>query len=575
MFVRLGMIRGKRVFTAQTVLFTGVTLVTAYLTLVPLAITFYASFRTSPPGLSSSLTLANYIRAFSSESLLEAIANSVFFAVCSATLSLTLGTILAWITERTDTPFKRLVYAGAAMSIIAPGVLIMISWVLLLSPKIGLLNIWLREALRADWFSLNIFSMGGIIWAFGSDHFPLAFLLMAAGFRSMDPELEEASVISGASASQTYLRITGRLLLPYILAAWLLLFIRGMETFEAPAILGFPAKIFFLSTEIYFAVNTTPPDYNLATSYSVIYLCIALVGIGLYLRATRESERYATVTGKGYKPRIVSMGRWKWSLALLGQAILAVSIWLPLLTIAWASLLPWYMAPSTQALGHVSLDNYRWILSFPVAQRAFINNLLVGLGSATSVVLLTGVIAWIVIRTKIPGRKLLDVIAFAPISFPGIVVGLSILWLYLLLPVPIYGTLWVLFLAYVGKYTPISMRACYAGLSQVQAELEEASSASGASWGQTFSRIVTPLIFPSLLVGWVYVLSLSFKVLSLPILLAGPGNEVLPVLIFDLYDGGEYTKLNALGVLLISFIALFSLLARAVGQRIGVDHWKT
>ncbi|MFQ5903260.1 MAG: ABC transporter permease [Candidatus Binatia bacterium] len=561
----------NRFLTPQALLFTGVTFLTAYLTLIPLMVTLYGSFRTSPPGLPSSLTLANYVRAFSSESLLGAIGNSVFFASCSATLSLVLGTFLAWITERTDAPLKRLIYAGAAMSIIAPGVLIMISWVLLLSPQIGLLNLWLKQIPGLDAFSLNIFSMGGIIWAFGSDHFPLAFLLMAAGFRSMDPALEEAAFVAGSGPTQTQFRITAWLLLPYSLAAWMLLFIRGIETFEAPAILGLPAKIFFLSTEIYFAVNTSPPDYNLATTYSVVYLLVAFVGMGIYLRVTRASERYATITGKGYRPRIFQMGRWRWPLACVGQLLLALSIWLPLLIILWASLLPWYSSPSMDALGRVSLENYRWILNFPVVRRAFLNNLIVGTGSATSVVLLTSVIAWIVIRSRIPGRKLLDVLAFAPICFPGIVVGLSILWLYLLLPIPIYGTLWMLFLAYTGKYTPISMRACYAGLSQVHSELEDASSACGAGWGQTFFRIVTPLIFPSMIVGWVYVLSLTFKVLSLPILLSGPGNEVLPVLIFDLYDGGDYTKLNALGVLIIGFVTMLSLAARTVGYRIGID----
>ncbi len=565
----------NRFLTPQALLFTGVTLLTAYLTLIPLLITFYGSFRTSPPGLPSSLTFSNYVRAFTSESLLEAIGNSAFFAACAATLSLILGGFLAWITERTDTPLKRVVYAAAAMSIIAPGILIMISWVLLLSPQIGLLNLWIRQVPGFDNFSLNIFSMGGIIWAFGSDHFPLAFLLMAAGFRSMDPALEEAAYVAGSGPAQTQFRITARLLLPYSFAAWMLLFIRGIETFEAPAVLGLPARIFFLSTEIYFAVNTSPPDYNLATTYSVVYLLVAIVGMGLYLRTTRASERYATITGKGYRPRIFHMGRWRWPLAGVGQILLTLSIWLPLLVILWASLLPWYSAPSMEALSRVSLENYQWILNFPVAQRAFTNNLVVGVGSATSVVLLTAIIAWIVIRTRIPGRKLLDVLAFAPICFPGIVFGLSILWLYLLLPIPIYGTLWMLFLAYVGKYTPISMRACDAGLSQVHTDLEDASSACGAAWRQTFFRIITPLIFPSMLVGWVYVLSLTFKVLSLPILLSGPGNEVLPVLIFDLYDGGDYTKLNALGVLIIGFVTILTLLARTFGYRIGIDNMRS
>jgi iron(III) transport system permease protein len=219
-----------------------------------------------------------------------------------------------------------------------------------------------------------------------------------------------------------------------------------------------------------------------------------------------------------------------------------------------------------------SLKNYRELANYEAIGRAFWNNLIVGAGSATLAVFFTAVIAWIVARTKIPGRKLLDVLAFSPIAYPGIVFGLALMWLYLTVPIPVYGTLWILLIAYVSKYMPLCMRACSASIHQVHRELEEASQVSGAPWWSTFRRIVVPLILPGLLVGWVYVLTLTFKVLSLPILLGRPGTEVVPVLIFEMYEAGEYTQLNALGVVVVALVTAVSLLVRRVSRRFGMEE---
>ena len=220
----------------------------------------------------------------------------------------------------------------------------------------------------------------------------------------------------------------------------------------------------------------------------------------------------------------------------------------------------------------MSLDNYRWLMTYDTVLRALKNNLVVGLGSATIAAFLTSVIAWIVIRTEIPGRRLLDALAFAPIAIPGILFGLALIWLYLTIPIPVYGTLWILLIAYVSKYMPIPMRACSAAITQVHKELEDASEMCGGSWWFTFSRVLVPLIMPGLFVGWVYVLTLSFKVLSLPVLLGSAGNEMVPVLIFDLYEGGQYTRLNALGVVVIAIVTLMTLLARRISKRFGIEE---
>jgi iron(III) transport system permease protein len=549
-----------------------VVLTVIYLTVIPIAMVIYGSFQSAAPGSPGVFTLKNYTRAFQSPNLYQAITSSLIFALGGGSLAFVIGCFLAWITERTNTPLKGLIYAAVFAEIMIPGILESISLVLLYSPKIGLVNVYLMELFGLAGPPVNIYSMGGMIWAFGAGSFSTAFLLMAAAFRSMDPALEEAAIISGSGLLKTTFQITLRLILPSMLATWLLLFVRGIETFEEPAILGLPAGITVLATEVYLATREVPTDYNLAATFAMVYLVVAVVGLYIYFRATRYSEAYAVIRGKGFRPLMIDLGAWRYLTAVIAIVILAAVFFLPVMVILYTSFLPWYGPPSAQMLKLMSLDNYRWLLGYETILRAFQNNLIVGAVSATVAVFLTSVIAWIVLRTEIPGRKLLDALAFSPIAYPGVVFGLSLMWLYLTVPIPVYGTLWILIIAYVSKYMPICMRACSAALTQVHKELEEASQVSGASWGRTFGSVLVPLILPGMFVGWLYVLTLTFKVLSLPILLGHAGTEMIPVLIFDLFEGGQYTRLNALGVVVVLLVGTISLIARRITQRVGLEQ---
>jgi iron(III) transport system permease protein len=556
----------------RSVLLIGIAAVVVYLTLIPILMVIYGSFQDGPPGAQSAFTTKNYVKAFSNPNLYRSTLNSLVFALGGGSLAFAIGCFLAWITERTNSPLKGFIYASVFTEIMIPGILESISLVLLYSPKIGLVNITLMSLFGLETPPFNIYSMGGMIWGFGSGSFTTPFLLMAAAFRSMDPALEEAAMISGTGILRTLTQVTLRLILPAMLATWLLLFIRGVETFEEPAILGLPAGITVLATEVYLTTREVPTDYNLAATFAMVYLVIALGGLAIYFRATRFAEKYAVITGKGFRPFVIDLGPWRYFTSTLALTILAVVLFLPILVILYASFLPWYAPPSAKMFNIMSLDNYRWLLSYDVILRAFQNNLIVGIGSATLAVFFTSVIAWIVIRTNIPGRKLLDVLAFSPIAYPGIVFGLALMWLYLTIPIPVYGTLWILLIAYVSKYMPICMRACSSSIMQIHKELEDASQVSGASWWYTFSRVLVPLILPGLFVGWVYVLTLTFKVLSLPLLLGHAGTEVIPVLIFDLYEGGQYTRLNALGVVVVILVTTISLIARRLSRRFGLEE---
>jgi len=415
--------------------------------------------------------------------------------------------------------------------------------------------------------------MWGMIWAFGADNITLPFFFMAAAFRSMDPSLEEAAQVSGMGPFRVFWHVNVKLMIPSILAIWLLLFVRGIESFEAPAVIGIPAEIKVFATQIFLALSVTyPPEYNLAGTYATLYLVIAVLGVLLYLQVTSASEKYTTITGKAYRPRRQDLGRWRYLTLAISLLILFIVVVLPVLMVAWVSLLPYYSRPSAHLLSLLTLRNYSVILNLDVFYSALINNIVAGVSSATIAVLLSAGISWVVIRTKFSGRKLLDVLAFTPIAIPGVVMGLALIWMYLTVPIPVYGTLWILVIGYVTKFIPIALRACHSSLLQIHPELEEASEISGSSWPRTFGRVLLPLMIPGLLVGWFYVLTLTFKVLSIPVLLSHVGTQVFPIVLFQFYSSGRFGELCALGTILIGILTLVAGVARFVSGQFGVQE---
>ena len=547
--------------------------IVVYLTLIPLIMILYGTFRDGPPGTAASFTLANYSRAYGDLTILQLGLNTMVFAVGAALVSFGFGSFLAWLTERTDTPLKGTIYGLALFPFVIPGILTTIAWVLLLSPKIGLINRFFVEELGFAGAPINLYSMGGMIWVFGIDNITLPFFLMAAAFRSMDPSLEEAGRASGMSALSTFWHVNFKLMIPTIFAVLLLLVVRGIETFEVPAVIGLPAEIKVYASEIFLALRMyQPPDYNLAGAYSTFYLVVASVGVALYLKATSASERYATITGKGYRTRIQNLGPWRYFTLSLALLILFIGVILPFLVVALTSVVPIYQRPSWELVSALTLDNYRVVLGLDQFYQSLVNNVIVGIVSATAAALLAAAVSWVVVRTKLRGRKLLDIIAFTPMAFPGIVIGLALLWMYLTLPIPVYGTLWILVIAYVTKYTPITLRSCHAALLQLHPELEEASVISGSSWFRTFVRVVLPLIMPSLTAGWFYVLALTFKALSLPVLLSHLGTEMLPVVIYGFYESGRFSELSALGVLLVAGLSVIALATRMFASQFSVQE---
>jgi len=543
----------------------------AWLTLVPFVFLVWESFLTpETASKAAQFTLDNYRVAYSSTETLRLFSNSLLFALGTSALSFTIGTGFAWINERTDTPFKALFYAFSLIPLVIPGILFTVAWILLASPKIGILNLVLQSWFDTKTVFFNIYSLAGMVWVDGLHYSPIAFLLMTAAFRSMDPSLEESALMSGASVLYIARNITLKLAWPAVLASLLILFVRALESFEVPALLGLPVGLEVYTSSIYQAIHKYPSEVGLASSYAITLLLITSICIYLQSRLSNEASRFSTVTGKGFRPRVIQIGRWRYVTAALFISYFFAVVALPFFVLIWSSLQKFYSVPSAEALSRLTLDAYRTVLSYPNFVRSVSNNVLLSITCATIIMLLSSVLCWIVVRTKIPGRWLIDNLASMPLVFPGIVLGLAIMVCYLTIDIGIYGTIWILLVAYITRFLPYGMRYNTGSMLQIHKELEESAAMSGASWTMTFRRIILPLLKPGLLAGWIYIVIVSMRELSSSILLYSPGSEVVPIMIWELWQNGQYVELSALGVMLIGALFFLVMTAQLIGRRFGI-----
>jgi iron(III) transport system permease protein len=561
----------NRPLDARVLILPGAALLVAYLTVVPLGMLVYGSLRSGAVGEpGATYTLANYTRAYLDPALGRLFLNSVVYATGTCLVSFLIGTYLAWVTERTNTPLRGLIAVTALLPFIIPGILNTISWLLLLSPQIGLINLLVRGVFGLSAGPFDVYTLGGMIWVEATHLYPLVFLLMAAAFRSMDMSLEEASIVAGSRTFTTLRRVTLPLMRPAMMSTLLIMFVRAIESFEVPALIGIPARVPVFTSRIFLAIHQFPSDFGLAGSYAITLLVLSTAGVVLYTRMTRQGERFATITGRGYRPRVVDLGRGRYATCAGALLIFAITVALPVFVLLWASLTPYYGVPSWALLQQATLEAYRYVLSYPMARQAFTNSFSLAAGSATAVMLLTSVVAWITVKSRIPGRALLDSLAFIPIAFPGIVLGVSLIWVSLALLPVLYGTLWLLLIAYVTRFMPYGIRAASSSMIQIHDELAEAALASGGSWRQAFQRIILPLLMPGFVAGWIYVSIVSLRELSTSILLYSPQSIVLSILAFDMWEGGQYNYVAALGVLMVLLLVVMAVVARRLGARIGL-----
>jgi iron(III) transport system permease protein len=558
------------------IVFVCLVVILIYQVLLPFLLIIWTSLKVAHPGdpefLQLSFTTANYFRAFAIREFWEASLNTFYFASVSTLFSFVLGTFLAWTVVRTNTPLAPLIGMITLGRIIIPGVIITISWILLASPSIGILNYFITETTGVRRF-FNIYSFWGMVWVQSLEMAPLSYLLMSAALQSTDPRLEEASAIAGAGAWSTFYRVSLPLILPATAASALLLFIQTVESFEVPLLLGGRARVPVYTTEVYFNTSRTPTDWGLASTYSMMLLVLSMALLFVYFRLVRHTERYQTITGKDFKPRRIDLGAWRYVTCALSLLLVFLITGLPFIMMLYASLMPRFQPPTLEAFRDVTLINYRSLLAdWNYSVRPLWNSTLLGVGSASVVMLLVAAISYFVNKSRIRGRKILDFLGFAPIALPSVVLGTAFLWFYLLVPLPVIGSLTIIGLAYLTRYMPYALRFVSTSMVQIHTELEEAAAVAGGTWWKNLYRIYLPLLRPGLMAGWFWVMVHAYRELTIALMLARSRNRTAAVIIFDLWSNGSFPQLSAFGVLMFVILIVLVTVGQTVGKRFGVQE---
>ena len=507
------------------------------------------------------MSFDNFAEVMSGRLYVNALKNSLILGAWTGLFSLVIGVSLAWAVSRTDVPAKALIQMTASLSYLSPPFLTAIAFVYLFSPNAGLINVLTRDVLGLSFLTFDIFSMTGLVLVTVLHTFPFVYLLASTALLSVDASYEEAAQILGASKLRTALTVTAPLVAPAILSGTLLAFVNAIALFGSQAIIGLPGRIVTLPTRIY-ALFDYPPEYGLASALSLLFVIITV--IALYLqRAFLARRSYVTLAGKGARPQLMNLGPARW--LVFGFVVLTfiVAIILPYSTLIAVSFSKSWGLDFWKGL---TLANYKFILfEYNVTQRAILNSLGLATVAATIAVLLGAIIGWIDLRTRIPGRKLLDYFALIPLGLPGIVVAVALIQFWLAMPFALYGTLAILLLAYVGRYIPLGVRAANSSLRQIDPSLEESAQILGASWLTTMREVTLPLIRPGLFAGWLLVFVPVIQELSASILLFSSSSITLAVAVYNLYETGYIEPVAALAIVNMLIIGAAIFVANKLG----------
>jgi iron(III) transport system permease protein len=528
------------------------------LVVLPLAFLLVGSFKgAGGPSLDA------YSEVLTGRLYVSALKNSLILGAWSGLFSLLIGLPLAWAVARTDVPAKPLFQVTATLSYLSPPFLTAIALTYLFSPNAGLINVLMRDVLGAPWLTFNVFSMPGLVLVTVMHTFPFVYLLASSALQSVDASYEEAAQILGASKLRTAFSITAPLVAPAVLSGTLLAFVNAIALFGSQAIIGLPGRIVTLPTRIY-ALFDYPPEYGLASALSLVFIIITVAA--LYLQnAFLKRRSYVTLAGKGSRPQMMRLGMFRWILLGFVLLIFFVSIVLPYSTLIAVS---FSKSWGLEFWKNLTLANYKFVLfEYNVTQRAILNSLGLAFAAATCAVLLGAIIGWIDLRTKIPGRKLLDYASLIPLGLPGIVMAVALIQFWLAMPIALYGTLTILLLAYVGRYIPLGVRAANASLRQVDPSLEESAQILGAKWVTTMREITLPLIRPGLFAGWLLVFVPVIQELSASILLFSSQSITLAVAVYNLYETGYIEPVAALAMINMFIIGAAIWLAYRLGGR--------
>jgi iron(III) transport system permease protein len=525
--------------------------VLAFLVLYPVAMLLLGALTNTNPVVDGfgvfDLSFANFITVLGNPNVHVALANSLIACGGGTALAVIIGLTFSWVVVRTNTPGKRFIAAASMLPLFVPPLVAAVAWSILASPKSGLLNTFLAT-LGIDW-RFNIYSMGGMIAIFGIYYAPYIYMFTASALRNMDPSLEEAAEVSGASALRTMFTVTFPLIAPAILSGMLLSFIVMLGIYGIPAVLGAPADLPVLTTYIFKLTNWSPPLYSTAASVAIILMVVT--GFLVWLQHRIVSRRsYTTVAGKAFRPALLNLGPWRYLTLGLAVAYLFVVVVLPTAALAIAAFRKFMFIRTMGSLfdeRQYSLIHFERLFANPLALRSIWNTMEVGIITAIAGGLLAFAIGYTINRTNLPGRRSIDVISTLPVAIPGLVIGVAYLWAWIGLPGGLYGTIWILALAFVARFMPDTVKALSTSLMQIHRELEEAAWICGKGLLGTIRTVVLPLARPGVIAAMTLLFVLAIRELGSSLFLYTSNTMVMAVLLLDYYEGGN-VGINQQGV---------------------------
>lgn len=548
------------------------------LIIVPIVQLVLMSFRTGSLIAPGPLTLDNYRVAAEAGATGKVLKNTLVFALLSTAIALVLAATFAWLTERTDMPFRNLAWTLIILPMAVPPVLFAMAWTFLLSPRTGYVNVVLRDLLPFlpdDRGPINVNTMAGMVFVMSLTMVPTIFLMLVGSFRMMDPSLEEAGRVGGLRQWRVVRGVSLALMFPAFLVAAMYSFMGVLENFDIALVLGIPGNIHVLSTLIYFTAQLrVPSDYGVAAVYSVLFMCIGLLLVLIYRRLVRLDNRFATVRGKAFKPRRLPLGKWRYpALALLAVYFMCALV-LPLGMLVWRAIMPVYLEPSFEALGKASMANFRAVLRDDLFNLAVFNSVIVMLAVATLAMVLATVASWFVVRRGGIIGGGVDGLVFMTIGIPGVVTALAMIFIFVASParaVPVYGTVLVLILPLTVSFVAFGSRVTNTAMRQIHPELEEAGKVAGVSEAVLLRRVTLPLILPAFLSGFIWVAVHVMRTVTTPLILYTNDNVVLSVLLWLHWDNGDPGKAAALGVMLTGVLLILTAVARRLMSRVFSD----
>jgi iron(III) transport system permease protein len=527
--------------------------------LILLGMIVWMSLRTGVPGQPSDYTLKNYSAILVDPYTYKVMWTTLYFSAVTIAVSVPLGFIFAWLVERTDMRYKALAMSLLSIGILFPTFLKAMGWVFLLHPRIGMINIFLMQLFGLTNAPLNIATVPGIGFVQGLTLAPLAYVMISAALKSMNPALVEAASVHGVSQWRTLVRIELPLIWPALFSAVIWLFTVAIAAFDVPGVIGMANNIFTFSTAIYFMINPNEglPRYGLTGAYGTIMVAVSLILMIPYFIALKQSHKYQIISGKAYQSRPVELGKW-WlgAWGLLGLYFVLAFV-LPLLAIFWVSLLPYVQAPSWQAVLAITFERYTSSAFDSGILQAAANTLLLMIVVPTLIVIFCSAISWIVTRSRLRWRVALDAVAFLPHPVPNLLFALAIAYLALLISnvIPLYGTIFVIIAVYVLCWISFGTRVLNNSMIQVHRELEEAAQVGGVSSFKILAKVIVPLIKPGLVYTWIWTSLSAYRELTMAVFLSSPKSQVLSTYIWGQWHGGGLGDAAAIAIMMIAVMS--------------------